>query len=353
MVYVRIPAPPSTDVPDLLNWADQEFNAIEKAQYEQTVVDLRQVSREPVRPREGMIIVADGTNWNPGSGEGPYIYQNGVWRLLLAGSGGRPILTAAQDFFVDRALGNDTTGDGSSALPWLTIPKAVAVAQSYDNAGFAITIKVRNGTYPEAISLLSFVGTGAMSIVGVSTTWPTSPGVIITGGITSTGPNARWNVSNVKLNAGPGVNNMFLQSMSEIRYHNIEWGASEINILTNFGAQAIGVEGQNDTLTGSCTVHWAARKNSLIHDNGRVLTISGGLSCVIFAQVLDNSTVICNANLLVGPRFNGAGSPGGGGDMTGRKFSIVGLGSTISTNGAGPAFLPGNAAGDAPAGTYT
>lgn len=38
---------------------------------------------EPDRPRHGMIVYADGTNWNPGSGEGIYYYKStDVWTLL-------------------------------------------------------------------------------------------------------------------------------------------------------------------------------------------------------------------------------------------------------------------------------
>lgn len=36
----------------------------------------------PVKPREGDIRLADGTQWNPGSGQGVYCYYNGAWRFL-------------------------------------------------------------------------------------------------------------------------------------------------------------------------------------------------------------------------------------------------------------------------------
>ena len=31
----------------------------------------------PERPRTGTIVYADGTDWDPGSGEGPYYYDSG------------------------------------------------------------------------------------------------------------------------------------------------------------------------------------------------------------------------------------------------------------------------------------
>lgn len=36
----------------------------------------------PVRPIEGMVRIADGTNWDPGSGAGMYLYLGGAWNKL-------------------------------------------------------------------------------------------------------------------------------------------------------------------------------------------------------------------------------------------------------------------------------
>lgn len=36
----------------------------------------------PAKPQNGMIVYADGTLWNPGSGLGFYGYENGVWVKL-------------------------------------------------------------------------------------------------------------------------------------------------------------------------------------------------------------------------------------------------------------------------------
>lgn len=37
----------------------------------------------PIKPRRGDIRYADGTQWNPGSGEGVYFYNSGgIWKLL-------------------------------------------------------------------------------------------------------------------------------------------------------------------------------------------------------------------------------------------------------------------------------
>lgn len=36
----------------------------------------------PDRPRDGDIRYADGTDWNPGTGEGAYFYYNSTWNKL-------------------------------------------------------------------------------------------------------------------------------------------------------------------------------------------------------------------------------------------------------------------------------
>jgi hypothetical protein len=36
----------------------------------------------PAKPRDGMLRRADGTLWNPGSGQGVYCFYNGAWRYL-------------------------------------------------------------------------------------------------------------------------------------------------------------------------------------------------------------------------------------------------------------------------------
>jgi hypothetical protein len=39
------------------------------------LLSLSEVYNEPTRPRNGQIVFADGTQWDPGSGRGIYIYN--------------------------------------------------------------------------------------------------------------------------------------------------------------------------------------------------------------------------------------------------------------------------------------
>jgi len=43
---------------------------------------LQELNVAPLRPRSGMVVLADGTNWDPGSGQGFYGYYGSSWVKL-------------------------------------------------------------------------------------------------------------------------------------------------------------------------------------------------------------------------------------------------------------------------------
>ena len=49
-----------------------------------TVYDLDAVTVAPDKPFAGMVRYADGTEWDPGAGEGPYVYRAGGWYPMWA-----------------------------------------------------------------------------------------------------------------------------------------------------------------------------------------------------------------------------------------------------------------------------
>mgnify|MGYP006893242543 CR=1 FL=1 len=61
---------------------------------------LQPTFAEPKNAITGMIAYADGTQWNPGAGEGAYIYQFGGWSLIdsAKGYGGFDIANTPQVF---------------------------------------------------------------------------------------------------------------------------------------------------------------------------------------------------------------------------------------------------------------
>lgn len=65
-----------------IQWAIREFHKI-REQFEHGIVKTIPIlAVAPEKPYEGMLVGADGTNWDPGSGRGAYEYINGGWAKL-------------------------------------------------------------------------------------------------------------------------------------------------------------------------------------------------------------------------------------------------------------------------------
>jgi len=81
MVIYR-PSQPPKDPKDLPAWLIQEHQRIsESMSIGADSVQLVSQDRAPAKPRDGMIVLANGL-WNPGAGAGYYGYRSGAWRLL-------------------------------------------------------------------------------------------------------------------------------------------------------------------------------------------------------------------------------------------------------------------------------
>ena len=80
--YIPTPAPANAGA--VRDWVSGEFervlNGIESPF---THISLDALAVEPERkPAGALIVFADGTNWDPGSGAGIYAYYNGAWNKL-------------------------------------------------------------------------------------------------------------------------------------------------------------------------------------------------------------------------------------------------------------------------------
>lgn len=69
---------------------------------------LRTLNVVPVKPRGGMIAKADGVNWNPGQGAGTYQYNGTAWTLLVS-------LNADGSLTLPKLTAVATTTDGTLA----------------------------------------------------------------------------------------------------------------------------------------------------------------------------------------------------------------------------------------------
>ncbi len=67
------------ELPDFLH---EELQAIANATGPKVVLQAVTSHREPERIHDGMIVLADGTDWNPGSGQGFYGYYAAAWHFL-------------------------------------------------------------------------------------------------------------------------------------------------------------------------------------------------------------------------------------------------------------------------------
>jgi len=66
----------------ILQYLEQELMAISRTFAEVTELELRPIYAAPKKPREGMIVYADGTKWNPGAGKGVYVFTGTAWSKL-------------------------------------------------------------------------------------------------------------------------------------------------------------------------------------------------------------------------------------------------------------------------------
>lgn len=80
------PTFPPQDPALLPNWLSQETQNIARATRDPVQFTLLQVNHaEPRTPSDSQVVmfaVADGTDWNPGSGAGLYRFQNNAWTFV-------------------------------------------------------------------------------------------------------------------------------------------------------------------------------------------------------------------------------------------------------------------------------
>ena len=76
------PGPLPEQVEDLGGYVVCELIRLCSILLNQYIFRLVPVHIEPARPRKGDIRYADGTDWNPGAGEGIYWYNGTAWAKL-------------------------------------------------------------------------------------------------------------------------------------------------------------------------------------------------------------------------------------------------------------------------------
>lgn len=74
--------PPEGVDDDLASYLRQEFAQIAESFFGVEEVLLVELNVAPDKPRDGMVVLADGVNFNPGAGAGFYGRRGGAWVFL-------------------------------------------------------------------------------------------------------------------------------------------------------------------------------------------------------------------------------------------------------------------------------
>lgn len=76
------PQEPPIETSELPRYLREEMQKISGAVQALSSGHIDMVNVAPAKPRTGDIRLADGTNWNPGSGQGFYGYYASAWHFL-------------------------------------------------------------------------------------------------------------------------------------------------------------------------------------------------------------------------------------------------------------------------------
>ena len=77
-----VPGPVPRDSKQLEQFLEIELNKIKSAYDHLAAGHIDKLHVAPTKPRDGDIRYADGTNWDPGSGQGLYYYKDTAWTLI-------------------------------------------------------------------------------------------------------------------------------------------------------------------------------------------------------------------------------------------------------------------------------
>lgn len=248
----------------------------------------------------------------------------------LIGAGGRIPLLADATFYVSTA-GNDGTGDGTLAKPWLTGQHAIdVISKGYDTRGFNVTIQFADGTYNGNMTINQAL-TGQQTpenfkfIGNVAT-----PGNVKCGGIAQVQNNAMCNWSGFQMQGAYGFG---VTSGGQL-----DIGAGMVyGPITNYSIDAAGGGiiniGSNFSVTGGSQGLFVALGRSTISiAAGITITLTGTPAFATTALALDGSLISMPASTV----FTGA--------ATGQRFNVA-SNSVIDTGTGNASFLPGNASG--------
>lgn len=273
-------------------------------------------------------------------GEYMAITDGTTLQLLNPTYGGvRQKLTAGTSFYVT-TTGNDSTGNGTAALPWLTIQHAIDyISANIDTGGFTATVNVADGTYTDAVLVTSsFTGGGTVLLNG-NTTTPTNCIVSCTGTCIRAQNSGVLSIQGFSLvsSSGHGVlatNGGIINITGKMNYGTTGGGQSA-HIAAGVGG-LVSIT-SNDTVNGGGAYHWYADYASKIVSTNNTTVITGSPTFTL--QFVRSSGASCI--FASGDTFTGG--------ITGVSY-IASANGVIDTLGTGA--FPGTAGSTATGGQY-
>ncbi|WP_245418602.1 hypothetical protein [Mesorhizobium sp. WSM3864] len=302
-----------------------------------------------------------------GAAQGDILYRgSATWSRLAAGTAlqslrmnsaanapqwmnAREVLTAARTYYV-RTDGNDSNNGlaNTAGGAFLTVQKAIDVAASLDTSIYDVTIQLGAGTYDIGnVGLIgkNTVGAGSINIVGNEAS-PSTVVLRLTGSLSGSvavlvcqNLSTIYKVRGFRLEStGSGGNPFGLQSVgsSRLEFQNLDFGAGLLHHLRASDGAILFASGpysiSGSTLAGG--LHLAGVGGAVIRVQSQTVTFSGTVSFGCFANATTGAIIFGNSNTFAGT-FASA---------TGTRYQTDGN-AVILTNGAGPNYFPGNAAG--------
>lgn len=242
----------------------------------------------------------------------------------------REKLTAARTYYVDDAGSNSNNGLTIGA-PFLTVQKAVDVAQTLDTNGFDVIIAVLAGTYTAGATIAgALVGGGTLNIIGDTTT----PGNVIVNATSAdcffATEGAIVVIRGFKLTTTTSGNCLNAAIGSYLLYGNIEFGSCA-GMHINFGSESLVYTAFNCTISGGAQGHFHGGSPGTLITNAITITLTGTPAFSVYFAGTAGAYLTLNA-------LNFSGSATGKRYLA-HKNGVIDVGTTSET------FLPGSVAG--------
>lgn len=80
--YKAGPISDTSSLGEVIAYIRREFEEVEKVFIVTLLNPMETLHAAPAKLRDGLTVLADGTDWNPGGGQGVYTYYAGAWHKL-------------------------------------------------------------------------------------------------------------------------------------------------------------------------------------------------------------------------------------------------------------------------------